>query len=138
MSALPQTLLPRAVGYGWIGPECAMEGTARAHLHDGRIVQCVSSEWARLAVDAESLEAPAARELATRYDLGVKRLLALWTRAEVAAKLRGEPSLVAFREGSATDPTLTIITAEVDDVVVSVGWSRSRRAGSSAFLLRAR
>lgn len=94
---------------------------ARTHIHDGRVVECVSPDHAPLAIDAESVNGPAARELAARLCVPVAELLVRWTRAEVAAKLLGRPSLLAFRKNLADDPLLVIRTAVVDDLVVSVG-----------------
>ena len=125
MNALPETLLPAARGRGWVGAGRARPGTVRAHVHDGRCVQCARRGPGPLAVDAESTAAPAAQELAARFDLGVEELLGRWTRAEVAAKLLARRSLVAFREGLEHDAALTIRTALVEDLVVSVGWLAS-------------
>lgn len=101
---------------------------AHAYLHDGRRVSC-DTHGPALALDAESLGCPAAHELALRTGLGVMAFLELWTRAEVAAKLLGRPSLLAFRNGDAHDPGLGIRSARIDDLVVSVGWLRRSEEG---------
>ena len=124
MNILPATLLPPAIGWGWVSRGCTWRSVVRSHVHDGRSVHCVAREDAALAVDAESIHSPAATELAARHDLSVGAFLALWTRAEVAAKLLGLPSLLTFREGFGDDPALAIRTTRLDDLVVSVGWPR--------------
>ena len=122
MIALPEELLPDIVGSGWVDREPRETPSARAHLHDGRCVECIPRGHVMLAVDAESVHCPAAHELAEWNGVTVEELLAHWTRAEVAAKLLRRPSLLAFREDAARDPALTIRTGAFDDLVVSVGW----------------
>jgi len=67
----------------------------------------------------------AAGELAARHGLSIADFLALWTQAEVAAKLLGRPSLLAFRERLADNPMLTIRTGALQDLIVSVGWTHA-------------
>ena len=126
MTALPETLLPRSIGRGWMSRSRGSRSAVRAHLHDGRLVECLPSGNLLLAVYAESTDCPAAHELAARHGVGVEQFLTRWTRAEVAAKLLGQPSLRAFRDDAARNPMLTIRTGAVDDLVVSVGWLDGR------------
>lgn len=124
MIDLPEEILPHTVGYGWVGSARKRSTSSRAYLHDGRCVECVPYGARSMAVDAESVHCPAAHELAERSGSAVEELLEHWTRCEVAAKLLGHPSLLAFRENAALDPALNIRTGVVDDLVVSVGWLR--------------
>ena len=129
MTPLPATLLPASLGRGWIGLPDPHRATVRSHFHDGRCVHVIGKAGWSVAVDAESLGGPAAHELAVRHELEIDEFLMRWTRAEVAAKLLGLPSLLAFREGVERVASIAIRTAILEDVVLSVGWLPRREEG---------
>jgi hypothetical protein len=100
--------------------------TARSYAHDGRVLECVPRPGYAVACDLESVNAPAAADLARRFGLEVDAFLVRWTRLEVEAKLLDLPigRLLDRARGLRlrTSAPFEVRTYRLDDLVVSVGW----------------